>query len=291
VSAPTTVGEALAAAAAPLAAAGIENPRREARLLIAHVLGRDGGGPLSVFSRPERPWSEGEARSLDVLVGRRAAREPLSRIVGEREFWSLPFKLSPDTLDPRPDSETLIEAALDAIPDRAAPLQVLDLGTGSGCLLLALLSELPAAWGLGVDLSPGAAATAAANATALGLAGRAKFIVGDWLAALAGRFDVILINPPYIPAGEIAALEPEVAHWDPALALAGGADGLAAIRALAPDLPHHIENQGIIVMELGAGQADDASALCTACGLEVIARPHDLSGITRCLLMRLAKGT
>jgi release factor glutamine methyltransferase len=283
-----TVGEAVAAAAPALVAAGLADGRREARLLLAHLLGVDAG---AIFSHPERPLTAAELARFAALVGRRVAREPLSRITGVREFWSLPFTLSPDTLDPRPDSETLVQAALDAIPDRAAPLSVLDLGTGSGCLLLALLSELPQAWGVGVDISPGAAATAAGNAASLGLGQRARFAVGDWTQALAGRFDVILVNPPYIPAGVIDELEPEVARWDPRRALAGGEDGLAAVRALAPVLPHYIENQGIIVMELGAGQDVRAAPLCTAAGLEIVARPPDLNGLTRCLLMRLAKGT
>ena len=283
-----TVGEAMAAAAPALVAAGLADGRREARLLLAYLLGVDAG---TIFGHPERQLSAAELSRFAALVGRRAAREPLSRITGVREFWSLPFALSPDTLDPRPDSETLVQAALDAIPDRAAPLAVLDLGTGSGCLLLALLSELPGAWGIGVDISPGAAATAAANAASLGLGRRAHFVVGDWTQALAGRFDVVLINPPYIPAGTIDNLEPEVARWDPRRALAGGEDGLAAVWALAPVLPHYIQNQGIIVMELGAGQEVGAARLCTAAGLEIVARPPDLSGLTRCLVMRLAKGT
>ncbi len=285
---PRTVGEALAEAARTLAAAGVDEGRREARLLLAHALGIAAG---AVFSHPDRPLTTDESERFAAVAQRRAAREPFARIAGLREFWSLPFRLSADTLDPRPDSETLIQAALDAIPDRSAPLAVLDLGTGSGCLLLALLSELPRAWGLGIDISPGAAQTAAGNARALGLGDRAHFAAGDWTAALAGRFDVILVNPPYIPDAAIAALDPEVARWDPRRALAGGEDGLAAVRALAPVLPQYIEKQGFIVMELGAGQAESAARLCSAGGLETIARRNDLSGLTRCLLMRLAKGT
>ncbi len=222
----STVGAALTDATAKLTAAGIDDGRREARLLLAHALRLD---TAAIFSRPERPLSVAEADAIAALLDRRAAREPLSRIVGMREFWSLPFRLTPDTLDPRPDSETLVQAVLDEIPDHAAPRRILDLGTGSGCLLLALLSELPQAWGLGIDLNPGAARAAADNAFALGLNGRSAFVAGDWGQALDTRFDVILANPPYIPASEIDGLDPEVKHWDPSLALAGGKDGLDAL--------------------------------------------------------------
>lgn len=279
----TTVGAALAEAAAKLAAAGVEDGRREARLLLAHALKLDAA---AIFSRPERTLLEGETRAVDAVVARRAAREPLSRITGTREFWSLPFHLTPDTLDPRPDSETLVQAVLDRIPDRAAPRRVLDLGTGSGCLLLALLSELPNAWGLGVDLNPGAACAAADNARALGLDRRSAFIAGDWGQAVGARFDTILINPPYIPEGEIAGLEPEVRRWDPMLALSGGKDGLDAIRVLAANLPQLVDKNGVIAMELGAGQDDTAAKIFTAAGLEVLCHPTDLHGVVRCLLMR-----
>jgi release factor glutamine methyltransferase len=283
-----TIGTALAEAAARLAEAGIADARREARLVLAHALRLDAA---TVFARPERPLSPEDAAAVAGFVARRAAREPLSRITGSREFWSLPFRLTPDTLDPRPESETLVQAVLDRIPDRQAPLSLLDLGTGSGCLLLALLSELPRAQGLGVDLNPGAARAAAGNAQALGLDDRARFLAGDWASAVAGRFDVIVANPPYVPDGEVPGLEPEVARWDPQLALAGGRDGLDAIRSLATVLPGLIDNQGIIAVELGAGQDGAATTIFTAAGLEIVAAPQDLLGIVRCLLMRLAKST
>lgn len=282
---PATVGDALTAAAATLTAAGIQDGRREARLLMAVLLGVD---QAAVFSRPERVLATDQVSAFDALVARRARREPLSRIAGVREFWSLPFRLAADTLDPRPDSETLVQAALDALPDRLAPIRILDLGTGSGCLLLALLSELPNATGFGVDLSAGAVRAAAANAQALGLADRARFVVGDWGQALAGRFDVILVNPPYIPTGDIGGLAPEVRDWDPQLALEAGSDGLSAVRTLASQLVQLIDGNGIIVVELGAGQDSEAAAIFTGAGLIVAARPQDLSGTVRCLLMRPA---
>jgi release factor glutamine methyltransferase len=280
---PRQVGELLNEATAALIGAGIPEPRREARIILAHALGVD---QASLFGHPERVVDPVRAERFAALLARRRAREPWSRIVGVREFWSLPFRLSADTLDPRPDSETLIQAVLDALPNRNAALSVLDLGTGSGCLLLALLSELPRATGLGVDISPGAVATAAGNAQALGLADRARFVVGDWNKGVTGLFDVILINPPYIPDGAIDALEPEVARWEPRRALAGGADGLDVIRALAPDLPKLVAPRGLIAVELGAGQDDAAAAIFAAAGLAIFARPPDLSGEVRCLLMR-----
>jgi len=272
--------------AAALARAGIEDARAEARRLVGYALGKNAA---FVFAHPEWRWGAREDSTLAALVARRAGREPLSRILGAREFWSLEFRLSPDTLDPRPESETLVEALLDAVPDRAARLNVLDLGTGSGCLLLALLSELPNAWGLGIDLAPGAAATALLNAARLGLGGRACFAVGDWAAAIGTKFDLVAVNPPYVAEGTIAGLEPEVANWDPILALAAGADGLGAIRALASHLPKIVSDQGIIAMEVGAGQEAAAARIASAAGLEIIARKNDLSGVPRCLLMRPAK--
>jgi release factor glutamine methyltransferase len=218
------------------------------------------------------------------VVARRARREPVSRIVGRREFWSLDFMLSPATLDPRPDSECLIEAALAAAPEDAATL-VLDLGTGSGCLLLAFLSERKRATGLGVDLSADAVATARENAARLGLAERARFAVGDWGAGVTGGFDLILCNPPYIPAGDIEGLAPEVAHHDPRLALAGGEDGLEAYRELAPELARLLRPRGRAVLEVGHGQADAVGRLMAAAGLSTHARRADLGGIERCLTL------
>ncbi|HEX3065021.1 MAG TPA: peptide chain release factor N(5)-glutamine methyltransferase, partial [Dongiaceae bacterium] len=228
-----SAGAAIDEAAKRLAAAGINEARREARLLLAEATGWEAA---SIVAHPERELDEHQASRLAELLRRRATREPLSRILGWREFWSLRFALGPDTLDPRPDSETLIEAAL-ALADRGRALSVLDLGTGSGCLLLAFLSEVPNARGLGIDVNQGAITIAEANARALGLAGRARFRLGDWGTDLTERFDLILCNPPYIPAGDIAGLAPEVARFDPLLALAGGPDGLDAYRRLSDELP------------------------------------------------------
>jgi len=259
----------IARAASSLAAAGIANPRHEARLLLA-LAGGD------------------ETRLADYMR-RRAAHEPYSRIRGGREFWSLDFALSPDTLDPRPDSETLIEAALTALPDRAAPLRVLDLGTGTGALLLALLSECPNGTGLGLDILPGAVVTAARNSVALGLANRVQFITGDWAAIDLPAADVILANPPYVPSGEITALPIEVVRFDPRRALDGGSDGLAAYRALAPVVQKTLRHDGWAFLELGAGQAKAVAAIVTASGLRVVGTRRDLAGHERCLVLRQAE--
>ena len=275
----------LDAAAARLRAAGIDSARLDARILAGAALGFSREQLLIHAREPAPPDA---LPRLEALLARRLAREPVSRILGRREFWSLEFALSPDTLDPRPDSETVIEAAL-ALAPRDRALSVLDLGTGSGCLLLALLSELPLAHGLGIDRSAGAVETAAANAGRLGLAGRARFERADWQDGLAGRYDLIVANPPYIPDHEIAGLEPEVARFDPLGALAGGADGLAAYRRLAPMLPGLLTGHGTALFEVGAGQAPAVAALLETAGLQVAGTRADLSGIERCVIARLGR--
>lgn len=281
-----TAGTAIADAAKRLAAAGINEARREARLLLAEATGWEAS---SIIAHPERNLDEGQANRLAELLRRRAAREPLSRILGWREFWSLRFTLGPNTLDPRPDSETLIEAAL-ALADRNRALSVLDLGTGSGCLLLAFLSEVANARGLGIDLSQGAIAIAEANARSLGLAGRARFRAGDWGADLPERFDLILCNPPYIPAGDIAGLAPEVARFDPLLALAGGPDGLDVYRRLSGELPRLLLPGASAIVEIGAGQAPAATAILAAGGLVLQGSRADLAGTVRCLILQRPQG-
>ncbi|WP_193368537.1 peptide chain release factor N(5)-glutamine methyltransferase [Pelagibius marinus] len=285
-----TLAEAVAQAGARLAAAGIEDSRREARLLVCRLLG---GGPELLLGSPERALTDGETGRIEAAVNRRAAREPLSRILGEREFWSLPFALNAATLDPRPDSETLVEAVLAEVAERDAALRLLDLGTGSGCLLLALLSELPAAQGCGIDLSAEAVAQAAANAQRLGLAARARFLRHSWddgLALAPTPWDVIVSNPPYIASAEIAALAPEVAGYDPAAALDGGADGLEAYRSLIPAAAAVLAPGGLLALEIGQGQAAAVEELLVAAGLRPLRRARDLAGIERCLLAVAAAG-
>ena len=278
-----TIGGAVDAAAQAFAAAGVATPRREAQVLVGHALGV---GREVLLGHPERPLADSERAALDALVARRAAREPAAYILGEREFWSLPLRVTRDTLIPRPDSETVVEAALARIADRAERLTVLDLGTGSGCLLLALLSELPNAAGVGVDVSPRALAVARANAGRLGLADRVRFAAGDWGRGLAGRFDMIVANPPYIGAAEFARLAPEITAFEPRIALLAGADPLASYRALAPEIARLLDPRGVAVVEIGAGQAAAVAAIMGSHGLVAAGGRRDLAGIERCLVLR-----
>jgi len=278
-----TQGAALAAATARLAAAGVPAPRRDARLLLVRALD---GGRETLLAAPETPLGGAAARAFETLLARRAAREPVSRILGRREFWSLEFRITPHTLDPRPDSETVVGAALERLPGAGDGLELLDLGTGCGALLLALLSERPGARGVGVDRSEGAARAARENARALGLAGRARFVVGDWGGALGGRFNLVVTNPPYVREADIAALEPEVARYEPRGALAGGGDGLAAYRALAPDLARLLKPGAVAALEIGAGRAAEVAAILKGAGLAVESAHRDLAGMVRCLVAR-----
>jgi release factor glutamine methyltransferase len=275
----------LRAAATRLKAAGIEAPMREARLLLGHAAGL---GQSTLIGWPERGVEDEAAARFQALVERRLAREPVARILGRREFWSLDFAVTAATLDPRPDTETMIEAVLDHLPDRNAALRIVDFGTGTGCILLALLSELPNARGLGVDKSAAAAAVAAGNARALGLAARAGFMVGDWVAAIAGRIDLAVSNPPYIPSAEIARLDPEVALYDPRAALDGGEDGLDPYRVLVPGCARILNPGGLAAFETGAGQTDYVAALCRTNGLQLLEIRPDLAGIGRIVVGRKA---
>jgi release factor glutamine methyltransferase len=270
------IQEALRRIAAVLTAAEIENPGREARLILAHALGCD------IASLSARA-AVAEDTAAD-LAARRARHEPLAYITGRREFWSLEFKVSPATLIPRPDSETLIEAALAVRPDRKVD-RILDLGTGTGCLLLAALSEFPKAFGIGVDLSPEAAKLADDNARSLGMQERAAFLAGDWAAALESRFDLILANPPYIPRADIIGLMPEVARHEPGLALDGGADGLDAYRHIIMALPALLAPEGVAILELGIGQAQSVTRLAASAGYQVASRA-DLANVPRALIIQ-----
>ena len=275
------VAPVLKAAAARLRGAGVDEPRLDALVLLAQVLGVSTD---DLRFNENRSLSQAQAAAYAALIDRRAAREPVSHLLGRREFWSLDFSVSRDVLDPRPDSETLIEAVLDLVPDRTAPRRILDLGTGSGCLLLTLLHELPQATGLGIDVSPAALMMAGANAAALNLSDRVQLSVGDWGREVDERFDIIVSNPPYICRADIAGLMPEVALYEPLLALDGGPDGLDAYRALAVDLPRLIRPDGLVALEIGAVQAAAVTLVLRAQGLVVAPPRHDLSGQDRCLL-------
>ena len=276
-----TMGGEIARAAGRLKSAGVPDPRSEARLLMGYALGL---ARETVFGHADRPVTPAEAKRFESVVRRRVSREPAARILGCREFWSLPFRVTAATLIPRPETETVIEAALEAASGRERAIDILDLGTGTGCLLLALLSELANARGLGVDASVEALEVAAANASALGLSDRARFRLGDWSKGLRQRFDLIVANPPYIPEDEIGGLEPEVARFEPGLALSGGSDGLGCYRALAADIRRVMAPGARIVLEIGEGQGDGVTAILGAHGLEVTGRRGDLSDISRCLV-------
>jgi release factor glutamine methyltransferase len=220
--------------------------------------------------------------ALEARVGRRLRGEPLAYILGRREFWSLTLAVNAHTLVPRPETETLVEMALSRLENRPG-LRLLDLGTGSGCLLLALLTELPAAWGLGVDLDEGALGLARTNARRLGVDSRAAFVRADWTDGLTGRFDLIVANPPYVSDAEWANLAPGVRDFEPALALRAGAEGLAAYRRILPRLPGLLATRGLALLEIGGESANALPSLVLQAGLEVLEMRQDLSGQPRCL--------
>ncbi len=275
-------------ARARLKAAGVGMPVLDAEVLLAHVIGID---RLALLTEPDRKPTLAQARLYEELLARRSAHEPVSQIIGYREFWSLPFKVTADTLSPRPDSESLIEAVLETLDrrgiSRKSPLRLLDLGTGTGCLLLTLLAELENAWGTGIDLSDRALNMAVENSVALNLANRAHFMRAGWATACCDHaFDLIVSNPPYIRATDIKNLEQEVREHEPRLALDGGEDGLDAYRILVPEAQRLLVPGGYAFFEVGAGQAGDVVALCQdepATDIKIYA---DLSGVQRCVAAR-----
>ena len=269
--------------AVALTAAGIDNARFEARLLLSRAAGLT---IEQLISRGRDPAPAASALALRELTARRVRREPMAYILGEREFWGLPFRVSPAVLIPRPDSETVIETVLDLLPDRSRQLRILDLGLGSGCLLLTLLREYPQATGVGIDASEAALAIAQANADALGVASRARLQAGDWrrdgwTSSLEGPFDLLVSNPPYIESATVEGLMPEVSAHEPRLALDGGADGLAAYRLIAAAAPRLVATGGWAVVEGGEGQAPDIAALFAAAGFTPRPARQDLGGVDR----------
>ena len=280
-----TLGTATAEARARLAAAGIAAAGLDARLLAAHVLGCE----VSVLiGHPERPIDPAAAARFEAAVGRRLAHEPLAYILGEKEFWSLPLRVTRDTLIPRPETEIMVEAALAWCRQGGVATRIVDLGTGSGCLLLALLAELPAAWGVGVDRSEPALAVARDNAERLGVADRASFVCADWGTALAGEFDLIVCNPPYIADVEWSELAPDIREFEPPRALRAGADGLAAYRAILTDLPRLVASNGAAFIEIGGPSAHAVSRLAAGAGMQCAATVTDLAGRSRCLRVHVA---
>jgi release factor glutamine methyltransferase len=278
-----SVAGARRAWAAEFRARGIDSPELDARLLVGHVLGLD---HAALAAAGARVLGAEEASAIAALAHRRLAREPVARIIGMKEFWSLKLRVDAATLVPRPETETIVEAALAAIEmqkPRSRALRAADLGTGCGAILLALLSELPNGFGVGTDMSPRALIVASGNARRLGLT-RAAFVACDMAAALRGPFDVIVSNPPYVASGDIAKLAPEVRLFDPRLALDGGADGLDCYRAIAAATPPLLAPDGVLVVELGAGQAEAVAALFAAAGLAPSPPQPDLNGVPRALV-------
>ncbi|MFT8721456.1 MAG: peptide chain release factor N(5)-glutamine methyltransferase [Acetobacter malorum] len=282
-----TLEQLLALGTRQLAEAGIEAPRREARLLLTYALGLTPEQMLSRSPRdlvPEQPFL--------AYLARRAAREPMAFITGSKGFWTLDLAVSPATLVPRGDSETLLSCLLDYCPKTQSPKAMLDLGTGTGCLLLAALAEYPRSWGIGVDINPDAAVLAQENARRCGLADRALFMAGVWDNALHGqRFDVVLSNPPYIPTADLAELMPEVRLHEPLAALDGGDDGMEAYRVLCARMPHVLAQDGVAIFEIGIGQGDDLLAVAAEAGLEVLEIRSDFGDVPRAAVLRVCRET
>ena len=264
-----------------LDAAGVPSSQLDARLLVCAAAGLT---HEQFIADPGRRLDAREAGLLEEMVTRRTSREPVSRIVGNREFWGRRFEITPETLDPRADSETLVETVLNdlGLAEREAPL-IADLGTGSGCLLITLLCEIHHARGVGVDIDLRAAAAARRNAHAHDVAARAMFVCGNWLTALKSGFDLIISNPPYIRSRDIADLEPEVVRYEPIRALDGGADGLDCYRKISHEVRNQIRKNGCLVFELGMGQHDDVADILKKDGYTVKGMSQDLSGTVRCL--------
>jgi release factor glutamine methyltransferase len=277
-----TLAQARRALTQQFRAADIESPELDARVLIGHALGLDHAGLIAAAAQP---LTAADTAQVESLARRRLAGEPVARITGMREFWGLPLIVTADVLVPRPETETVVETALALTdPDRTAAPRILDIATGSGAILLALLSELPNAQGAGTDIDQAALGVARRNAVQLGLADRAEFIASNYGAALRGRFDLVVSNPPYIASSEIATLAREVRDHDPRHALDGGADGLNAYRAITTDAARLLAPGGHLVLEIGKGQQNDVTQLLTDSKLILVGEPRrDLAGIARVL--------
>jgi release factor glutamine methyltransferase len=270
--------------AAAFRAGGIDSAQADARILAADALSLT---RAQLISQSDRRLAPGEIEAMSLRAARRLNREPVSRIVGYREFWGLRLAIAPSVLDPRPDTETVIETALDWIATRGLRnerLRILDIGTGSGALLLALLAELPRAYGIATDRSIAALGIASANAAQLGFASRCAMVACNYADAIRGPLDLVVSNPPYISTREIGSLDPEVREHDPMMALDGGADGFDAYRAIASDGLRLLAPRGRLILELGEGQADAVTAIVKDAGLSVESSARrDLAGIRRAL--------
>lgn len=282
----TTLGTLYRALLAEFRTADLPTPELDARWLVAEAAGVP---PTAITLSPDSPVSAEAVAMARSFLARRLKGEPVDRILGRREFWSLDFRLGPSTLSPRPDTETIVETCLALLPQRDAAYRLLDLGTGTGAILIALLHERPQASGLGIDRAAEAVTVAAENATDNGVAARAQFRLGNWMDGLEERFDLIVSNPPYIPSADIAGLEREVREHDPLLALDGGTDGLDAYRAIATDAPRRLRPGGVLVFELGIGQEEDVAALMRTAGFTLLGPARkDLGGVARALAGRIS---
>lgn len=269
-----------------LAAAGISDAGLDARLIVEHLTATT---RTDAVLRPDAPVPAETAHAVEAALDRRIAGEPVHRILGFREFYGMRLGLSPETLEPRPDTETLVDALLPFVRDTAARegvCRILDLGTGTGAIALALLAQEPHAVATGVDVSEDALATAAANAASLGVAERFTAKKSDWFAGITGRYHLIVSNPPYIPSSEIEDLQHEVRNFDPRRALDGGPDGLEPYRAIASGSARHLEEGGCVGLEIGHDQRRDVTELFEQAGYDLIAQHKDLGGNDRVLVFR-----
>ncbi|HAY47939.1 peptide chain release factor N(5)-glutamine methyltransferase [Thalassospira sp.] len=279
-----TLGTLMAEGVAALNEAGIENARMDVRILLARAAGVDGG---RISAWPEEEVAADKEAAFRDMIARRSGHEPVGRILGERDFWRHTFKLAPETLEPRPDSETLVEWAIDFLEDNDAP-RIVDFGTGTGCLLLSTIGDLPGSSGIGLDISEGAVACARENARALDLDGQVEFRVSDWDSALDDReradgFDLVMSNPPYITRDEMETLSPEVQKFDPRIALTDEGDGLAAYRVLSQVAFDLAKPGGFVIFEIGRGQEKDVGQLLVEAGFVGVEYREDLGGIVRCV--------
>jgi release factor glutamine methyltransferase len=289
----TTLAEAITALSAQFREAGIGTPEQDARLLVLAAAGVSHEGYVL---EPRRPLPPGASERICAFGDRRLAREPVSRIIGRRDFWGHSFAIDTSTLDPRPETETLVEAVLGIIRAEGRqdePLRILDLGTGTGCILLSLLAELPHATGVGVDISPRTLTIAARNAESIGVSGRATFRRSDWAENLSGLFHYIVGNPPYIRREDISALDPEVSRYDPRLALDGGPDGFDAYRRIARETLPHAAPDAWLALEAGAGQMPQLIELLSESGWDANGSSRrvyrDLLGHDRVVAVRKQK--
>jgi release factor glutamine methyltransferase len=283
----TQLGRLLAEARAKLLSAGLEDAALEARLIVEHFTGT---ARIDAISNPDRSIESAQADAVWPALDRRLAGEPVHRILGYREFFGLPLRLSPDTLEPRPDTETLVHLVVpfvQAVAEREGTCRILDLGTGTGAIALALLDREPNAVAVGTDISAGALATARSNADMLGMGDRYSVVQSDWFDKVQGRFHLIVSNPPYIPSGELSRLQPEVQNHDPQRALDGGPDGLDAYRVIATGAADHLRPAGRIAVEIGHDQRASVTAIFRQAGFSLAGGATDLGGRDRALMWEL----